>query len=88
MTLRQVTSIEELKALEDPEVILVDCKLNAYQWGIGLDGSEGWQSTRDPNPITSHHLWRFAPLMSVHIGNAVCPPNARDLGIITAESLN
>lgn len=67
---RQVTTVEELDGLEDPEVILVDYKHNAYQWGIGLDGSEGWQSTRDPNPITSHHLWRFAPLRVLHVGCA------------------
>jgi len=63
---RTITTVEELDALEDPETVLVDFKHNAYQWGIGLDGSEGWQSTRDPNPITSNHLWRFAPITVLH----------------------
>ena len=66
---RQVTTVEELKALEDPETVLVDFKQNAYQWGIGLDGSEGWQSTRDPNPITSDHLLRFMPLTVLFEGS-------------------
>ena len=67
---QQITTPEDLKALEDPEVVIVDFKQNAYQWGIGIDGSEGWQSTRDPNPITSDHLLRFAPLTVLHMGGA------------------
>jgi hypothetical protein len=59
---RLVATVDELIALEDPATVLVDYLENAYQWGIGLDGSEGWQSTRDPNPITSNHLWRFSPI--------------------------
>lgn len=65
---RQVTTAEELMELEDPAVVLVDYKHSAYQWGIGIEGSEGWQSTRDPNPITSDHLWRFAPLTVLYVG--------------------
>ena len=65
---QQVTSRAHLNDLEDPDMILIDHLGNAYQWGIGMDGSEGWQSTRDPNPITSGHLLRFAPLTVLHVG--------------------
>ncbi|MFJ4287997.1 hypothetical protein ACIPY0_20340 [Paenarthrobacter nicotinovorans] len=59
---RTVTTVEELVGLEDPTTILVDYTGHPYQWEIGMDGSEGWITTHDHAPITSHHLWRFAPL--------------------------
>jgi hypothetical protein len=59
---RTITTAEELDALEDPVVILMDYCGHPYQWGIGMDGSEGWMAPHDQSPITSRHLWRFAPI--------------------------
>lgn len=62
---RTITTVEELEELPVNSVI-VDYLGSAYQWGIGLDGSEGWASTRDSNPITTNHLLRFQPLTVLH----------------------
>lgn len=65
---RTITTTEELDTLPVDSVI-VDYRGSAYQWGIGLDGSEGWASTRDSNPITTNHLLRFQPLTVLHEGS-------------------
>lgn len=65
---RTIATLEELKAMEDPAMILMDYCGHPYQWGEGMGGDEGWMAPHDPTPITSHHLWRFIPLTVLHEG--------------------